>query len=128
MAVLGATFAEGLSGIHSPSDIVSAAGSFFAAYLLSDLGTGIYHWGVDNYGGPDTPVFGRQIAAFQGHHHRPWTITEREFCNNVHQVRRAAVRRSTAVRQYSHVGISAACAWAWHAIPRGIEWCSDDTD
>lgn len=26
----------------------------------------MYHWGVDNYGGPSTPLFGRQIAAFQG--------------------------------------------------------------
>lgn len=27
-------------------------------------------------------MVGSQIAAFQGHHRRPWTITEREFCNN----------------------------------------------
>jgi hypothetical protein len=47
---------------------------------------GVYHWSVDNYGDGSTPVFGRQIAAFQGHHQRPWTITQREFCNNVHQV------------------------------------------
>lgn len=47
---------------------------------------------VDNYGDADTPVFGSQIAAFQGHHQRPWTITEREFCNNVHQVGGAALR------------------------------------
>jgi hypothetical protein len=48
--------------------------------------SGIYHWGVDNYGDGSTPVFGRQIAAFQGHHQRPWTITQREFANNMHQV------------------------------------------
>lgn len=46
----------------------------------------VYHWGVDNYGDGSTPVFGRQIAAFQGHHQRPWTITQREFANNLHQV------------------------------------------
>lgn len=34
----------------------------------------------------ETPLVGSQIAAFQGHHQRPWTITEREFCNNVHKV------------------------------------------
>jgi len=50
---------------------------------IPDLGTGVYHWIVDNYGDGTTPVLGRQIAAFQGHHLRPWTITEREFCNNV---------------------------------------------
>lgn len=42
----------------------------------------MYHWSVDNYGSGDTPVVGSQIAAFQGHHQRPWTITQREFCNN----------------------------------------------
>jgi hypothetical protein len=42
---------------------------------------------VDNYGDGSTPIVGAQIAAFQGHHQRPWTITEREFCNNLHKVR-----------------------------------------
>ena len=41
---------------------------------------------MDNYGDGNTPVVGSQIAAFQGHHQKPWTITEREFCNNVHKV------------------------------------------
>jgi len=39
-----------------------------------------------SYGDANTPIVGGQIAAFQGHHQRPWTITEREFCNNVHKV------------------------------------------
>lgn len=86
--------------------------------MRADLGSGLYHFGVDNYGDKDTPLFGSQIAAFQGetlrplhahestvnlqcwhcyrlinhssltwlpaagHHQRPWTITQREFCNN----------------------------------------------
>ena len=54
--------------------------------VVVDLLTGVYHWGVDNYGDGSTPVLGEQIAAFQGHHKEPWTITEREFCNNVHKV------------------------------------------
>jgi len=29
---------------------------------------------------------GNIIAAFQGHHAAPWTITERGFCNNVHKL------------------------------------------
>lgn len=57
----------------------------------TDLGTGIYHWSVDNYGDGNTPIVGDQIAAFQGHHQRPWTITEREFCNNVHKVFKPAL-------------------------------------
>ena len=54
--------------------------------LGADFLTGVYHWSVDNYGSGATPIVGSQIAAFQGHHQRPWTITEREFCNNVHKV------------------------------------------
>jgi ubiquitin-conjugating enzyme E2 variant len=87
MALMGGALASSLTHIHGSADSLAAAGAVLAAYVLSDLGTGVYHWGVDNYGDGSTPVFGRQIAAFQGHHQRPWTITQREFCNNVHQVR-----------------------------------------
>ncbi len=59
----------------------------------------MYHWGVDNYGDGSTPVFGRQIAAFQGHHQRPWTITQREFANNLHQVCLSACTRVSALEQ-----------------------------
>lgn len=58
----------------------------FATWVLADLGSGIFHWSVDNYGNGRTPVLGNIIAAFQGHHTAPWTITEREFCNNVHKL------------------------------------------
>ena len=58
-----------------------------SSWLLADLGSGILHWSVDNYGNGKTPVMGGIIAAFQGHHAAPWTITEREFCNNVYKVR-----------------------------------------
>ena len=38
----------------------------------ADLLSGVYHWGVDNYGDGDTPVFGSQIAGFQVRlHHEP---------------------------------------------------------
>ena len=57
-----------------------------AWWIFADFLTGIYHWSVDNYGDGTTPIVGSQIAAFQGHHQKPWTITEREFCNNVHKV------------------------------------------
>ena len=55
-------------------------------WCCADFLTGVYHWSVDNYGSGATPLVGSQIAAFQGHHQKPWTITEREFCNNVHKV------------------------------------------
>lgn len=52
------------------------------AVEFADFGTGVYHWSVDNYGSAQTPVVGKQIEAFQGHHEEPWTITYRDFCNN----------------------------------------------
>jgi hypothetical protein len=33
-----------------------------------------------------TPVMGGIIAAFQGHHSAPWTITQQGFCNNVYKL------------------------------------------
>ena len=50
---------------------------------FADFGSGVLHWSVDNYGNGRTPVMGNIIAAFQGHHSAPWTITYRGFCNNV---------------------------------------------
>eukprot|EP00238_Polyblepharides_amylifera_P014935 CAMPEP_0196579842 /NCGR_PEP_ID=MMETSP1081-20130531/25134_1 /TAXON_ID=36882 /ORGANISM="Pyramimonas amylifera, Strain CCMP720" /LENGTH=309 /DNA_ID=CAMNT_0041899543 /DNA_START=213 /DNA_END=1142 /DNA_ORIENTATION=+ len=57
-----------------------------AGYYFADFGSGVFHWSVDNYGDDKTPLVGGVIAAFQGHHLYPWTITKREFYNNVHKV------------------------------------------
>lgn len=65
---------------------VQAALLAASAWLLADLGSGVLHWSVDNYGNGKTPIMGSIIAAFQGHHSAPWTITEREFCNNVYKL------------------------------------------
>eukprot|EP00741_Cyanophora_paradoxa_P003781 tig00000093_g3675.t1 len=62
------------------------AAAAFCGYLFSDLGTGVYHWAIDNYGDKRTPIFGKQIAGFQGHHSDPIVITKREFCNNVYKI------------------------------------------
>ena len=56
------------------------------AYVLADFGSGVLHWSVDNYGNGRTPIMGGIIAAFQGHHSAPWTITERGFSNNVYKL------------------------------------------
>lgn len=61
----------------------------YIGYVLADLGSGVYHWGIDNYGDASTPIFGSQIEAFQGHHKWPWTITRRQFANNLHALARA---------------------------------------
>ena len=34
-------------------------------YEFADLGSGVYHWSMDNYGSKNTPIFGTQIEAFQ---------------------------------------------------------------
>ncbi|KAJ4981292.1 hypothetical protein NE237_032129 [Protea cynaroides] len=60
----------------------------YLGYLFADLGSGVYHWAIDNYGDASTPVFGSQIEAFQGHHRWPWTITRRQFANNLHALAR----------------------------------------
>jgi ubiquitin-conjugating enzyme E2 variant len=65
MALMAGTFAQGINHVQGPEDALGVAAALAAAYVLSDLGTGIYHWFVDNYGDGNTPVFGRQIAAFQ---------------------------------------------------------------
>lgn len=57
-----------------------------SSWLLADLGSGVLHWSVDNYGNGKTPIMGSIIAAFQGHHSAPWTIAERGFCNNVYKL------------------------------------------
>ena len=69
----------------------AVAASALAAYVLADLGTAFYHWGVDNYGSGKTPVVGSQIAGFQGHHRQPWVITLRDFENRVHGICKAVV-------------------------------------
>ena len=58
----------------------------FSSWVAADFGAGVLHWSVDNYGNGRTPVLGGIIAAFQGHHSAPWTITERGFCNNVYKL------------------------------------------
>eukprot|EP00171_Calliarthron_tuberculosum_P013022 IDg13022t1 len=81
--------AESIKVCVSVQDVSGAAATVAAAiggYLFADLGTGFYHWAVDNYGSESTPIVGRQIAAFQGHHSSPWTIAQREFANNLHSL------------------------------------------
>merc|ERR1712127_290490 len=62
---------------------LTSIATIVSSWVLADLGSGVLHWSVDNYGNGRTPVMGNIIAAFQGHHSAPWTITYRGFCNNV---------------------------------------------
>ena len=135
------------SGSSSPAEPLAAA---LAAYSLADLATGVYHWFVDNYGDASTPLFGSQIAAFQGHHRHPSTITFRDPCNNLHALARAAAlalppvdaalsgstSSSAAAAAHAFVGAFTACvvlsqqfhAWAHEKrrrLPPGVEALQD---
>lgn len=44
MALMGATLAQGLSGVHTAGDWVGVSAALAAAYVLSDLGTGALQW------------------------------------------------------------------------------------
>ncbi len=72
-----------LNGGNVALSAAQALATIVSSWVLADLGSGILHWSVDNYGNGKTPVMGGIIAAFQGHHSAPWTITERGFFNNV---------------------------------------------
>lgn len=98
-AMVGATFlahagfvATAFSGMldthggHVGLTLAHAALLTIASWILADFGSGVLHWSVDNYGNGRTPIMGGIIAAFQGHHTAPWTITERGFCNNVYKL------------------------------------------
>jgi hypothetical protein len=89
-ASCAALCARGVAGVAAGEDGGDplAYGGLLAtaalAFWLSDAGVGIFHWSVDNYGSKKTPVMGGIIDAFQGHHKYPWTITKRQFANNIH--------------------------------------------
>jgi len=82
---LGVKIAIVAPPVVSTWDVLTRALAVFAGYEFADFGSGVYHWAMDNYGSSGTPIWGKQIEAFQGHHERPWTITHRNTCNNLHQ-------------------------------------------
>ena len=88
IAFLIHAFEQSLSYNHGDIGITTAASmtTIISSWLLADLGSGILHWSVDNYGNGKTPVMGTIIAAFQGHHTAQWTITKRGFFNNVYKL------------------------------------------
>jgi hypothetical protein len=72
-------------------------------FEFADLGSGVYHWSMDNYGSRDTPIFGTQIEAFQGHHELPWTITYRQVCNNIYKICQATAPFCVAGEAACHI-------------------------
>jgi palmitoyl-[glycerolipid] 3-(E)-desaturase len=72
--------------LDTPGHVAGLGGLLVFAVVFSDFFSGLFHWSVDNYGDGSTPILGSVIAAFQGHHDAPWTITYRQFCNNVYKI------------------------------------------
>ena len=89
-AAFGAVALQEMCQVNNHGDVgataLQATALAVSSWLLADFGSGVLHWSVDNYGNGKTPVMGSIIAAFQGHHAAPWTITERGFCNNVYKL------------------------------------------
>lgn len=83
------SLAKSMAGAANSHIWLEPALAGLVGYILADLASGVYHWGIDNYGGASTPIFGSQIEGFQGHHKWPWTITKRQFANNLHALARA---------------------------------------
>lgn len=70
---------------HPGSMATAAAAGVAVGWLVADAASAVYHWALDNYGSESTPVWGAQIAGFQGHHDQPFTIVQRETCNNLYR-------------------------------------------
>lgn len=54
--------------------------------LSSDFTSGLFHWFFDNYGSPQTPVFGPTIELFRVHHDLPQDICNSNFTFTVGHV------------------------------------------
>ncbi|MBF2054672.1 MAG: hypothetical protein IGS03_14600 [Candidatus Sericytochromatia bacterium] len=57
-----------------------------AGLLASDFTSGLFHWFFDNYGSPQTPVFGPTIELFRVHHVLPQDICNSNFTFTVGHV------------------------------------------
>ncbi|KAK1304991.1 hypothetical protein QJS10_CPB11g01296 [Acorus calamus] len=55
--------ADSLASLTDPASCAESALAVLVGYALADLGTGIYHWAIDNYGDASTPVFVLPIEA-----------------------------------------------------------------
>ncbi|VVB11392.1 unnamed protein product [Arabis nemorensis] len=78
------SFAKSIIGGFASHLWLEPALAGFSGYMLADLGSGVYHWAVDNYGDESTPLVGTHVEDSQDHHKSPWTITRRQFANNLH--------------------------------------------
>ena len=93
-----------------------------AGFEFADFGSGVYHWSMDNYGNRDTPIWGKQIEAFQGHHERPWTICHRPTANNLHMPATAALPFMALYLLF----VNGACALAFGTVTLVFAICAQE--
>lgn len=77
---LGVAHASGVAGVAA--GVATAAVSAVAAWSAADLGSGIFHWFIDNYPTAKTPVIGHMAEEFQQHHHRTNDLQDFTFWSN----------------------------------------------
>lgn len=81
----GAHVARIAASPHPAAMAAATAVGVAGGWLVADAASAVYHWALDNYGSEATPVWGAQIAGFQGHHDQPFTIVQRQVCNNLYR-------------------------------------------
>ena len=81
LALLDGWRSQGATSLGSiATDWAALALSVPAAWLVSDLCSGIVHYLADNFGSPDTPLLGRAfIAPFREHHLHPEAMLDHDF-------------------------------------------------
>ncbi|NDD30251.1 MAG: hypothetical protein EB084_18495 [Proteobacteria bacterium] len=80
-----ATQIAGLPAAGAALAVAGSAAAATAAWALTDAGSGAFHFLVDNYGSPKTPVVGKMIREFQEHHVKPWDLEEVSVWSNCAQ-------------------------------------------
>ncbi|XP_051125170.1 fatty acid desaturase 4, chloroplastic-like [Andrographis paniculata] len=84
LAAVFAAVAKSILLINTPQALLRTTLASLIGYLAADLGSGIYHWAVDNYGSSGTPIFGGQIEIFRAHHRQPSAVTRYDTARLVH--------------------------------------------
>ncbi|KAG8365079.1 hypothetical protein BUALT_Bualt18G0066900 [Buddleja alternifolia] len=71
-------------------------------YVLADLGSGIYHWAMENYGSPETPVVGFIVKSFLDHHRHPLEHNKCDIASLLYRVATVATAVVMPVNMFSN--------------------------
>ncbi|MGE0495270.1 MAG: fatty acid desaturase CarF family protein [Vulcanimicrobiota bacterium] len=62
----------------------ACVGAAVGAYAAADLASGVFHWTIDNYPSPDTPILGPMAAEFQVHHNDATDLSRGTLLSNMY--------------------------------------------